>query len=59
MSTPSAADYYANSPSCGALGGVSDVFVDQAQFFGRGSVALPAACSISPAQGRSDSNGRR
>ncbi len=42
VSTPSAADYYANSPFLAApLGGVSDVFVDQAQFFGRGSVALP------------------
>lgn len=41
---PSAADYYANSPFLTApLGGVSDVFLHQAGFFGLGSVAQPDA----------------
>ena len=44
-SVPSAADYYANSPFLSApLGGVSDVFVDQADFFtGAAPVAQPEA----------------
>ncbi|MBI3201960.1 MAG: hypothetical protein HYZ29_10485 [Myxococcales bacterium] len=39
---PRAADYYANSPFLAApLGGISDVLVDQAAFFGAGPVAAP------------------
>lgn len=39
---PSAADHYANSPFLAApLGGISDVLVDQAAFFGAGTVAAP------------------
>lgn len=41
---PSAADHWANSPFLAApLGGVDDVFVDQASFFGAGPVAEPEA----------------
>jgi hypothetical protein len=39
---PSAADHWAGSPFLAVpLGGVSDVFFDQARFFGLGPVALP------------------